>query len=151
MSGAVSYELFNSKFPNGTYGFTSEGGLYETYDNRTGATSVKGTIVIASASYDDAVDIAPDGSVMPIGIIYESGIADGSSVKVVVYGKAQVLLEDGEASTHGNWCGVSSTTEGRMYQDATPPAAQHFQEIGHSLQDNSSGTDVLSLVQLHFN
>lgn len=119
MSGLVSYELFNSRFPSGTNGFTSEGGIYEIFINKTGADSVKGTIVVASTSVDNAVSIAPAGSPMPIGVIYESGIADGSSVKVVVYGKAQVLLADGHAATHGYWCGVSSLVAGRMYPYCT--------------------------------
>ncbi|WMJ84813.1 hypothetical protein ACS3UN_05185 [Oscillospiraceae bacterium LTW-04] len=151
MSGSVSYELFNSRFPATTNGFTSEGGIYETFINKIGANSVKGTIVIASTSVDNAVSIAPAGSSMPIGIIYESGIADGSAVKVVVYGKAQVLLAGGQSATHGNWCGVSNSVAGRMYQDITPRIVYHYQEIGHSIQTSSSGVDVLSLVQVHFN
>jgi hypothetical protein len=151
MSGSVSYELYNSRFPSGTNGITPEGGSYETFINNTGVNSVKGTIVVASTSIDNAVSIAPSGSVMPIGVIYESGIANGSSVKVVVYGKVQVLLADGQSATHGYWCGVSSSVAGRMYQDATPSASEHNQEIGHSIQTSSSGTNVLSLIQMHFN
>lgn len=151
MSGVVSYELFNTRFPSGTNGFTSEGGMYQTFINDTGADSEKGTIVIASTDTDNAVKVAPAGTDMPIGIIYESDIAQDELVKVVTYGKAEVLLVDGQASIHGNWCGVSSTVNGRMFQDATPPTGVHFQEIGHSLQSISSGTDVLALVQIHFN
>lgn len=151
MSGLVSYELYNSRFPSGTNGFTSEGGFYEKFINKTGASSVKGTIVVASTSTDNAVGKAPAGSTMPIGVIYETGIADGSSVKVVVYGKAEVLLADGQSATHGYWCGVSASVAGRMYQDVAPPTDNHSREIGHSLQTHASGTDVLSLVQIHFN
>lgn len=151
MSGSVSYELFNSRFPSGTNGFTSEGGIYETFINKTGGISVKGTIVVASTTDNNAVSTAPVASSMPIGIIYESGINDGSSVKVVVSGKAQVLLANGQSATHGYWCGVSNSVGGRMYQEPTPPPANHPQEIGHSIETSSSGTDVLSLVQVHFN
>jgi len=151
MSGTVSYELFASRFPSDGNGFTTEGGMYATFINKTGANSVKGTIVITSTTTDNAVETAPANSEMPIGVIYENGIADGSPVKVVVYGKAEVLLKNTEPATHGYWCGVSDTA-GRMYQRATAPSTtEHSREIGHSLQSTAAGTNVLSLVQLHFN
>ena len=132
-------------------GITSEGGFYETFVNNTG-TSVKGTIVIASISVAGGVDIAPSGSTVPIGVIYESGIDNGANVKVVVYGKAQVLLATGETSTMGYWCGVSNATNGKMYQLEAAPigTSTHSQEIGHSLQTVATAGS-LSLVQIHFN
>lgn len=150
MSGVVSYELFSSRFP-GTSGFTSDGGLFEYFTNDTGAASVLGTIVIASTAVANAVSTAPANSPMPIGVIAENGVANGSPVKVVTYGKAYVLLKDGETSNLGYWCAVSDTA-GRMAQQSTVPSLPtHNQGIGHSLQTNASGTDVLSLVQIHFN
>ena len=149
MSSSVSYELFASKLPSGGNGFTPEGGMYETFVNNTGI-SEKGTIVVASTSVTNGVDIAPAGTYMPIGVIYESGIANGANVKVVTYGKAEVLLKNGESSSLGYWCGVSDTA-GRMYQLASPNATTHYREIGHSIQAQISGSNVLSLVQLHFN
>lgn len=150
MSGVVSYELYNSRFP-GTSGFTSDGGIYEVFTNNTGATSVLGTIIVASTAVDNAVSIAPADSSMPIGIIAENGVANGSTVKVVTYGKAYVLLKNGVASTRGFWCGVSDTA-GRMYQTSTAPSTtEHNREVGHSLQSVTSGTNVLALIQVHFN
>lgn len=150
MSGVVSYGLLTSKIGSGTNGFTSEGGMYETFINNTG-TSVKGTIVSASTSVNNAVDIAPANYQMPIGVIYQSGIANGSNVKVVVYGKADVLLKDGEAAVRGYWCGVSDNA-GRMYQQSSAPGTtEHNREIGHSLNSVTGGTNVLSLIQMHFN
>ena len=131
-------------------GFTSYGGYYETFKNNTG-TSVEGTIVIASTSEYNAVDIALADSSSPIGVIYESGIINGNPVKVVVSGKAQVLLNNLVPSALGYWCGVSATA-GRMYQSATVPSTtEHNREIGHSLESQGAGTDVRSLVQIHFN
>lgn len=151
MSGVVSYELFSARLGTGTNGFSSEGGMYETFINNTGATSVKGTIVVASTSVDNAVMIAPADTVMPIGVIYESGIAINSPVKVIVYGKAEVLLKNTIASVHGYWAGVSDVA-GRMYQVATAPSTtEHNREIGYSLQSVAGGTDVLAMVQIHFN
>ena len=150
MSGVVSYDLFSSRFPS-TNGFTGDGGLFQYFTNNTGATSVLGTIVVASTAVSNAVSIAPASTQMPIGVIAESGVANGSPVKVVTYGKAYVLLKDGESATMGYWCGVSDTA-GRMYQQSTVPATtDHNREIGHSLATTSSGTDVLSLIQMHFN
>ncbi len=150
MSGAVSYELFAEKTGGGSSGFTAEGGIFETFVNNTGV-SVKGTIVVASATVDHAVDIAPADSQMPIGVIYENGIANGSPVKVAVSGKAEVLLKNDTASVRGFWCGVSDAA-GRMYQADAPPGTleENNRKIGHSLSTGDSGTDVLSMVELHF-
>ena len=135
---------------NGNVNFTSEGGIYETFVNNTG-TSVKGTIVIASKTVTNGVDVAPISATNPIGVIYESGKDNGATVKVVVYGKAEVLLAADKTATKGYWCGTSNDTAGRMYQLQNPPSesSTHSQEIGHSLQSASAGT--LSFVQLHFN
>lgn len=150
MSGVVSYDLYSSRFP-GTSGFTSDGGLFEYFINNTGETSVLGTIVVASTTLANAVSIAPANSVLPIGIIAENGVANGSLVKVVTYGKAYVLLKDGLSSSLGYWCGVSDTA-GRMFQAVDAPSTvEHSREVGHSLQSVSGGTNVLSLVQVHFN
>ncbi|MDD2376687.1 MAG: hypothetical protein PHD15_04735 [Clostridia bacterium] len=150
MSGMVSYELLKNRIGSGSNGFTLEGGIYQTFINNTG-TSIKGTIVVASTTVSNAVDIAPTSSNMPIGVIYESDITNGSLVKVVVYGKAQVLLKNDEVATRGYWCGVSDIA-GRMYQQSTVPSTTEYnREIGHSLENNTSGTDILSLVQIHFN
>lgn len=151
MSSSISLEYFRSQFASGTSGVTADGGYYITLTNRTGAGSVKGTIVAASTAYDNAVEIAPANTQMPVGVIYENSVADGSPVKVVISGKASVLLRNGEAATRGYWCGVSPTA-GRMYQASTPPTdTAHSREIGHSLESKASGTDVLAAVVLHFN
>ena len=152
MSGAVSYELFSARVGSASSGFTPDGGIYETFLNNTGTDSVKGTIVVASTTTNNAVDIAPIGSMMPIGVIYESTVPNGLPVKVVVYGKAEVLLEDSQSATTGYWCSVSNTVAGRMIQESSEPTdTNHNREIGHSLQTVDSGTDVLALIQLHFN
>jgi len=150
MSGSVSYEIFKTKVDIGGCGCTTEGGSYQTFINKTGANSIKGTIVNASTTTANAFMIAPAATKMPIGVIYENGIADGSNVKVVTYGKADILLKDGESSTVGYWCAVSDTN-GRMYQEVKPNTVEHYREVGHSLESKSSGTSVLSRIQMHFN
>jgi len=103
MSGVVSYELFSSKLPSEEIGFTSIGGLYQTFVNDTGSDSVLGTIVVASTSVDGGVSVAPAGSQMAIGIVAENGVNDGDPVKVVTSGKAYVLLRDSLSSNNGYW------------------------------------------------
>ena len=150
MSGLVSYDLFKSRLGIGNCGFTLEGGIYEMFINNTG-TSIKGTIVIASESINNAVDIAPANSENAIGIIYESGIPKGGLVKVVVFGKAQVLIKDGEESNSGYWCGVSNE-KGRMYQlTGAPSPTLNKKKIGSSLESKASGKNMLALIQLNFN
>jgi len=137
----MSIQLYQIVCNFGDAGLTSDGGFYVIYTNRTGSASVKGTLAIASTNYDNAVDIAPANSDMPIGVIYQSNIGNGSPVMVVVGGRAQVLLQDAVGSTRGYWCGMSPTS-GRMYQSATVPSTtEHFREIGHSLQTVSGGTN----------
>lgn len=105
---------------NGTW-FAPEGGVYQTFINATGGASVKGTLVQSSLTVNNAVESTPADSSMPIGVIYEDGIANGNPVKVFTYGRAEVLLKDGVASSRGYWCGVSDQA-GRMYKAATVPA-----------------------------
>ena len=134
-----------------TWGFTPNGGVYQTFTNQTGGDSVQGTIVMQSATYDNAVDIATAGSPLALGIIYEDNIANGSPVKVVVYGKAQVLLRVGQSVTRGQWCVLSNTANGRMEEGSitgTLLVSEYAKGIGISLEDNSSG---LTWVQLQFN
>ena len=151
MSASVSLQYLNTVLPSVGNGISSDGGFYITLTNKTGATSVKGTIVVASTTQNNSVAIAPKNSDNPIGVILEDGVADGSEVKVVVSGKAYVLLQDGLASRHGYWCEVSSTQSGRMSQLANPNLTTHWAELGHSLESKTAGTNVLSLVVLHFN
>ena len=151
MSSSVSLEYLNAIIGGGATGFTPEGGLYVTYINNTGAASVKGTVVVASSAVNKAVSIAPANSDMPMGVIYENGVANGGNVKVIVSGNAETLLKNGQAASRGFWCGCSDVS-GRMYQQASVPSTtDHNRELGHSLETKASGTNVLALVNLHWN
>jgi hypothetical protein len=134
------------------------GANYNFYINKTGAASIKGTLVMLSASTDDAVDVCSAGAEDPIGVIYDSGVADGSLVRVIKHGKAQVLLQDGTGSTRKNWVKVSDTQAGRAdATNALPPGGtvqaleEHLREVGHAAESVSSGTDVLMWLECHFN
>lgn len=148
MSGVVSYNLLNSKFSFNNCGFTPEGGYYQTFINNTGV-SKKGTIVTVSTTIDGAVDIAPVRSVLSIGVIYEDNIPNGLPVKVVVHGKAYVLIKNGLAATRGLWCGTTDPA-GRFFQDSSPGGSEALQ-VGIALESKAAGTDVLVLLQLQVN
>ena len=135
----------------GLSGFTPEGGLYVTYTNNTGTASVKGTVVVASTTINRAVSIAPANSDMPIGVIYDNGVANGQPVKVIVCGNAETLLKNGQAASRGFWCGVADVA-GRMHQQSSPPSTtEHSREVGHCLQTVAAGVDKLALIGVHFN
>lgn len=137
---------------------TKEGGLAVYLINKTGAPSVKGTVVTAFGSVDESFDVALVSDAQPIGIVYNSGVADGGKTLVVISGKAEVLLEDTTASTRGYWVATSTTQAGRA--DATlavPPGGgipeldRHMAEIGHCLESKNAGTNVLAKCIIHFN
>jgi len=137
--------------------FTEEGGFAVLLTNKTGSASVKGDLVEASASTDNAFAQAGVSDTHPIGVVYEAGVADGSECWVVVSGIAEVLLKDTTAATRGYWV-MTSDTAGRA--DATlaaPPGGgiseldQHMREIGHCIESKTAGTDVLAKIVMHFN
>lgn len=152
MSSAISYEYYKKQFSNEENGITAEGGFYITLLNNTGAPSVKGSLVTASSTANSA-KLTPSSGSNAIGVVYEDGIAVGAPMKVVISGKAQVLLKDGESSTSGYWCGVSSV-DGRIYQLSSIPILSLLdfsKGIGYALENKSSGTNVLAMVSLRFN
>ena len=89
---------------------------------------------------------------MPIGVVYDNGIVDGSECWVVVSGIAEVLLVNTVASTRSYVAYSSSSVAGRIDIAASVPAATtHFREIGHTLESKTGGTNVLCKCVLHFN
>lgn len=137
---------------------TAEGGIAIPLINKTGAPSIKGTLVNTEANTDFGVNTVAADEPDIIGAIYQDGIPDGESVLVVISGAAQVLLEDGTTATRGYWCRVSATQAGRAdITNAEPPGGTinaidaHFKEAGHALESVGSGTDVLATIILHFN
>jgi hypothetical protein len=142
-------------FPGGKTGLTVEGGIAMKFTNKTGAPSVKGTLVGASGgSVDNAVELTTADSINPIGAIYEDGIADAADVWVVVGGIVQVKLAANEGSTRGYWMRTSVTAAGRADAlNASPPnQTVHFQEIGHCLETvaGTAGGSLCKIV-MHFN
>jgi hypothetical protein len=146
-------------FPGGRTGLTVEGALVIQMLNQTGGASVKGTVVEPGSGQvaDRGVKAITADDPDPVGVIYESGIADGSLVWVVVAGTAQVLLQDSTAGTRGNWARVSATANGRVNSTAAAPPGggvaeldQHVREIGHCAETVDAGTNVLCWHHVHF-
>lgn len=138
--------------------FTAEGGLAIKLLNKTGAPTIKGTLVNTEANVDFAFAVVTADEADIIGVVYENSIADGDFAWIVISGCADVLIEDGTTATRGYWCRASATVAGRAdITNAEPPGGtineidNHFREIGHCLQSVVSGTDKLARLTLHFN
>lgn len=136
---------------------TPLGGIAVQLINKSGAPSVKGYVVTPSDSVDSAVRLVVKDVPNPIGVFYESGIADGSLVWVVLHGIAEVYFVG--STTLGHVCRGFLTADGGSYvigqalSEAVPgtpfAADKHFYEIGHVLQARSGAG--LAKVALHFN
>lgn len=134
---------------------THERGYLTKYINRTGASSVKGTLVSLSQATDLEV-IKQANEFDTIGIIAEAGIAEGSEMWVWKVGsRCQVLIKDTIAVTRGEIL-IAADTDGRAIGITNPgtgiPAVEtHFKECGHICQSAGAGTNVLALCEIHFN
>ena len=137
--------------------FTPEGGLAVRLTNKTGSASVKGTVVAAHGSVDNAVKKIIVDVPDPIGVIYDDGIPDGYLVWVVISGRAQVLFVGN--TTRGYLARGFLTADGGSYEagkalaEAVPgsPFAsdKHFYEIGHVIESRTGAG--LAFCVLHFN
>lgn len=138
---------------------TVDGGYAIKLTNNSGVTIEKGRLVDADTS-DLSFKLADAGEYSVIGISYES-IDDGQEGWIVIFGIADVLMEDNTSSTAGNWVKSSDTEAG--YANSTnlnPPGGgipehdQHFREIGHCLESVSAtgaGTHITAKCLIHFN
>ena len=134
---------------------TPEGGYAVRLINKTGTTTIKGSLVdLAGGTIDESFTLTEADDFDCGGVVYDSGVPDGGLCWVVISGIADVLLQNSLGSTRGNWVRTSTTTVGRAdASNAAPPGLvlQHFAEIGHCLQTVTAGTDKLCRVLLHFN
>jgi hypothetical protein len=131
---------------------TGEYGLQQKLTNRTGAATVKGTLVEASTSYDMAFAVNDANGDHPIGVVYEAGVANGSDAWVWSVGAiCQVLLVNSTAATRGYWAQAGSVAGRADITNANPNSSTHWGEIGHCLESKTAGTNVLAKITLHFN
>jgi hypothetical protein len=136
--------------------FTPEGGLAVRMLNKTGGISVKGTVVACSSTTDNAVQKIAVDVPDPIGVIYDSGVADGEYVWVVKSGIAEVLFIGSTTRKHlarGFISADSGYIAGYALSEAVPSSPfatdKHFYEIGH-INESRTGAG-LAKCSLHFN
>ncbi|MEI6207291.1 MAG: hypothetical protein WCP20_10945 [Desulfuromonadales bacterium] len=135
---------------------TPEGGVAVRLTNKTGATSVKGTIVTVSSTTNNAVAKITVDIPTPIGAIYEDGIADGSEVWVVVSGIADVYFIGSTTRgmlARGFVTGDAGYVSGEALAENAPTSPfatdKHFYEIGHILESRTGAG--LAKIIMHFN
>jgi hypothetical protein len=136
---------------------TPEGGIAVLLTNKTGGNSVKGEVVTAYASANSAVAKVIVDVPNPIGVFYESGIADAAEAWVVVSGIADVYFIGN--TTRGHIARGFLTADGAGYvtgqalSEAVPSSPfasdKHFYEIGHVIESRTGAG--LAKVVLHFN
>jgi len=141
----------------GGSGITAEGGLYITAINDTGEVSVKGKVVRASTAVDHAVSLANLGELDPMGVIYDAGVAISGSMRVVIAGWADVLVDAGSTIQREYWVGAPPSPGGTIGRASVttipspPTATTHFQEIGHCFETKANTGNTLARCVLHFN
>jgi hypothetical protein len=139
--GIVSLDLLAALVP------IVEGGLHVDLINKTGSASVKGSVIAVSTTLDNAVKLNTTNKPDHIGIVYDNGIPDGSSMRVMVAGVAQVLLKNTKAATHG-YLAVISDVAGRVETKVVPDDVKN--SVGFCLESKAAGTNVLVKVLLNF-
>ena len=120
--------------------FTSIGGYAVKLTNKTGAATIKGTVVEVDTTEDEAVAIATSPYVVQ-GFFYEDGVADGEKAWVVISGIADVLLQDNLASFRGHWGRLSSTQAGRAdFSQDLPGYETGADSVAYTTGSTVSGT-----------
>lgn len=135
---------------------TPEGGIAVKLTNNTGAVSVKGALVTTSSAVAMGVVLVAVDIPNPIGVFYESGVANGAEAWVVVSGITEVLFVGNTTRGHlarGFITGDSGYVAGRALSEAVPTSPfasdKHFYEIGHLLESRVGAG--LAKIVMHFN
>jgi len=128
---------------------TAEGGLAVKLTNKTGAASIKGTIVGVDSAAGNAFDLTAIDANYNLGVVYESGVADGAECWVVVIGIAEVLMKND--ATLGQQCRIPLNTDTGKVAGYAMAAAQaataSVYKIGDILETKTA--DTLCKVLLH--
>jgi hypothetical protein len=134
---------------------TNERGFLVKMLNKTGVSSVKGTLLSPSTAVDRGV-ILQANEYDTIAICQEAGIADGSEMWCWQVGSiCQALLKNTITAARGELA-LAADTDGRLDRAVNPgsglPATDtHFKEVGHVMQNVTGGTDQLCLISFHTN
>jgi len=134
------------------------GGYMIKLTNKTGGASVKGEVVsiYSATAVDNAVKKIVVDVPDPIGVFYESGVADGSEAWIVVSGIADVYFIGDTTRGYlarGFVSADSGYVSGQAMAEAVPTSPfatdKHFYEIGHVLESRTGAG--LAKCVLHFN
>ena len=134
---------------------TNEAGLQIKLTNKTGGASIKGYLVKPSGSTARAFDLVDLGGPDIMGIVYESGIADGQECWVWLQGVVQIYFIGNTTMEHFARMGISGDggAAGQAVSEAKPSSPfatdKHFQEVGHVVESRVGAG--LALTVLHFN
>jgi hypothetical protein len=137
---------------------TPEGGIAIKLTNKTGAPSVKGEVVApySATAVDNAVKKIVVDEPDPIGVFYESDIADGAEAWIVIAGIAEVYFIGNTTRGHiarGFITGDAGYVAGQALSEAVPTSPfatdKHFYEIGHLLASRTGAG--LAKTAVHFN
>lgn len=146
----------NRNYLNDNVLVTELGGLAVKMVNKTGGASVKGYVVTASTTTENGVKLIEVDIPAPIGIIYNSGIADGDDVWVVIQGIAEVYYIGNTTLGYlarGFITGDAGYVSGQALAEAVPTSPfatdKHFYEIGHLLEARVGAG--LAKTVLHYN
>lgn len=142
--------------------FTREGGIAIPFVNNSGGVLPYGTLCDPDAALDDGVVTSATDTVMASAVSYATmdgrkiDIPDGERGWFVVYGTADVILEDATGSTRGGWVRSSSAGAGRVRADGAHPGvvAPWDQQVGTSTRTVAAGAPgeiVRTRVLLHKN
>lgn len=152
-----SRRVFTPILANDKVMLTPTGGIAIKLTNKTGGASVKGEVVDSNSAINNSVIKIVKDVPDPIGVFYESGVADGQEAWVVVSGIADVYFVGN--TTRGHLARGFLTADGGSYvtgqalSEAVPTSPfasdKHFYEIGHVLESRSGAG--LAKCILHFN
>jgi hypothetical protein len=159
-TGLISREwfqfLFQLSVTNPKIKTTDVGGIAVLLTNKSGATSIKGYLVDASPTVNNAVRLVPVNSPDCIGAFLDSGVPDGAEAWIVVSGIADVYFFSSTTRGHYARVGVTADTgeaAGQALSEAIPTSPfatdKHFMEIGHVLESRTGAG--LAKCCLHFN
>ncbi len=139
---------------------TAIGGHAVKLTNETGSNTVAGQLVQIDTATNDAFVLSSIDETENIGVVLDSGVADGSEAWIVVAGIADVAMKDNTAATRGNWVRASDEAGYADSTNAVPPGGgipeldEHMREIGNCIESvaaGGGGTHILARCVLHFN
>jgi hypothetical protein len=146
VSGATG--TFSAGVGNSYFKITPEGGFAVRLTNKSGAKTVKGQIVSHKGTVARAFDLTAVDAYHCLGVVYESGVADGAECWVVVAGIAQVLMKN--AATMGHICRIPLAADNGAAgyaMDAAQSDTASVYKIGDVLE--TADAEVLCKVLLH--